>query len=169
MKNETRIRHPQVTGFAYIATQSPPSPDPPSAPRCDIPCWPTPLRCPVLSAALILRSQPLPSGSCSSGCVSPRSAPCTATKTIASGSRSIACFALCSRCGRPFFIRLIRASGSCRCFHSPRCCRSNSPSIAPALRCALGVNLIVWCEIRMPEPDSLSRSSLYINSGIMKR
>ena len=51
-------------------------------------------------------------------CVSPRSAPCTVTETIAPVSSSTACSALCARCVRPSFILVIRASASCGCFQT---------------------------------------------------
>ena len=50
--------------------------------------------------------------------MSPWSAPCTVTPTIAPVSRSTACSALCARCVRPSFILVILASGSCGCVQS---------------------------------------------------
>src|SRR5439155_103148 len=50
--------------------------------------------------------------------VSPTSAPCRVTATIAPLSRSMACSALCARCVRPSFIFVIFASGSNGFFQS---------------------------------------------------
>jgi hypothetical protein len=50
--------------------------------------------------------------------VSPSSAPCTVTPTIAPVSRSTACSALCAKCVRPSFIFVILASRSYGCVQS---------------------------------------------------
>ena len=92
--------------------------DPRATDCCDSPCRRRPLRgrrrrgstASTCSAASISVSRLV--------VVSPSSASCTVTATIAPVSRSTACSALCARCVRPSFIFVIFASGSCGCVQS---------------------------------------------------
>src|SRR5438093_7433003 len=95
--------------------------------------------------------------------VSPSSAPCTVTPTIAPVSRSIACSALCTRCVRPSFIFVILASGSCGCVQSsfePFFFRPDAEKIAQRQQvrrapgdAAFGVNALEIPDQQQPEID----------------
>ena len=88
----------------------------PSSDCCDTPC-----RAMISSSGCGSSTSACASSTCSAAAiavstivvVSPSSAPCTVTATIAPVSRSTACSALWARCVRPSFIFVTFASGSC--------------------------------------------------------